>query len=483
VPLSCPVSLLKGPKISTIQPGRGEPLARLRRHAGELLRLAAPVAVSRAGMMTLGAVDALMVGRHDGRELAFYGLGSVPIGILLLGGAGLLMGTVVMTATALGAGEPRRAGRVWRSSVPYALMVGLLFGLVCQFGAPLFRLLGQSPDLAEGGARVLAAYGWGMPGAMLFMTTAMFLEGIRRPVASMVAMILANLANVGLNWVLVYGVPGLPAMGAEGAVWGTTALRWLMALGLVAYALCLPERERFGIRGPLRGWWREGGAQRRLGYAAGASQGLESSAFASMGVFAGWLGAEALAAYTVGLNLIALPFMAAVGLSVATGVRVGDAYGRGDAGDVAWAGWTGLAAASALLVPVGLAYSAFPDAIAAAFSREEGIRAALAALVAFNAWILVADGGQVVMSAALRGRHDAWVPTALHFFSYFAVMIPVAHFLAFGMDHGVRGLFEGILVASLVSVSILAARFLLLGRRDALRRDALKRCIRLEHGV
>jgi MATE family multidrug resistance protein len=420
----------------------------------------------------------MMIGRHDARELAFFGLGSVPVGIMLSGGAGLLMGTVVMTATARGAGNPARCGQVWRSSIPYALLIGALCCLASQFGSGLFRLLGQSDALATAGGRVLAAYGWGMPAAMLFMTTAMFLEGIRRPLPAMVAMVFANLANVPLNALLVPGGLGLPAFGAEGAVWGTTMLRWAMALGLVTYAVTFRGHEGFNVRGPLSGWWVAGRDQRRLGYAAGASQGLESSAFASMGVFAGWLGAEALAAYTVGLNLIALPFMAAVGLSVATGVRVGDAYGRQDGQDVVLAGWSGLGVACGLLAPVALGFWLAPSAIAAAFTRDDALHAVVAGLVAFNAWILVADGGQVVMAAALRGRHDAWTPTALHFVSYFAVMIPVAAMLAFGMDRGVRGLFEGILVASLVSVSILATRFHLLARRDA-----SKRCAVAEHRV
>jgi MATE family multidrug resistance protein len=283
----------------------------------------------------------------------------------------------------------------------------------------------------------------------------------------MITMIAANVLNVPLNIFLVWGIWFIPPLGAEGSAWATTTVRWMLALSMIAYVWFMRDHACFEVRAPrvrLAEWWRASAHQRRLGYAAGASLSLESASFATLGLFAGVLGPLALGAYTITLNLIALPFMSAVGLASATGVRVGVAYGRRDRHEMMMAGWTGLAVTSAILALIATTFALFPDKIAALFTTEPSLLAVTMPLVAFSALILIADGGQVVMANALRGRGDTWVPTALHFFSYFGVMIPVAAVLALWLDRGVLGLFEGILIASIVSITVLSVRFHVLSR-------------------
>ena len=99
------------------------------------------------------------------------------------------------------------------------------------------------------------------------------------------------------------------------------------------------------------------------------------------------------------------------------------------------------------------------DLIAAAYTTDPMILLLTAPLIAFAATIVIADGGQTVMLHALRGRGETWVPTILHMISYFVVQVPIAYGLAFTLDRGVRGLFEGILVASIVAILLLSVRF------------------------
>lgn len=439
---------------------------RLRGHTAELMRLAAPVIVSRAGLMVMMAVDTAIVGRFSAEQLAFFGLAHLPSNMMIGVGVGLLMGTVAMVAHAFGAERPEECGQVWRRSVPYALLMGALMALAAAlFGGPLFRATGQEPHVADGGAAVLAVLGLGMPGMMLYTTTGFFLEGLKRPVPVMLAMVAGNLVNLGLAYGLVWGAWGLPALGAIGSAWATTLIRWAMGLGLFAYAWCMHDHAHWGVRRGWSGWWSGAVKQRALGYAAGLSIGVESASFAALGLLAGLISPLALGAYTVALNLIALPFMAAVGLASATAVRVAVAHGRGDRLDMALAGWSGLAVTSVFLALVGVAYRLVPEPVASVYTLDPALLERVVPLIAFSAWILVADGGQVVMANALRGRHDAWVPTMLHFVSYAVVMLPVAALSAFWLDRGEQGLFDGILIASVVSVSILSLRFASLSRR------------------
>ncbi|MDE1146313.1 MAG: MATE family efflux transporter [Azospirillaceae bacterium] len=439
-------------------------LARVLVHAGDLVVLAAPLMLTRMGQLLMQTADTAMVGRYSAEELAYFGLGNTPVGTAFATVVGLMMGTIILVAQAVGGGREREAGAVWRRSVPYALMIGLIVAVACLFGEPFFRVTGQDPHIAHGAAAVIAILGLGMPAAVLQITTAFFLEGIKRPFPAMVSMLVANVLNLTLDYVLVFGHFGLPALGAVGSSIATTSIRWLTALGLCAYVWTMRDHERYGVRGSFLEW-RRGRGHRHLGYAAGLSQGAEASAFGTMGIFAGWLGALGLGAYAVGLNLMALPFMAALGLASATAVQVGQAHGAGNRREATLAGWTGLAITACVLTCVGLLFAAIPATIARIYAADPALIRDLAPLIAFMAWILVADGGQTVMASALRGQGDSWIPTALHFFSYFGVMIPVAAYAAFHLGHGVLGLFQGILVASIVAVSVLMVRFHLLSRR------------------
>ena len=108
--------------------------ARLRQHIVELLKLAAPVIVARAGLMVMSAVDILIVARYSSEELAYLGLGTLPASMLVTAGIGMLLGTMILTSHAVGAGRFEECGPIWRRSLPYALLLGILTALASLLG-------------------------------------------------------------------------------------------------------------------------------------------------------------------------------------------------------------------------------------------------------------------------------------------------------------------------------------------------------------
>ena len=425
----------------------------------ELLRLAAPVVVARLGIMGMQLVDTVMVGRFDSQELAFQAIALVPFQFLVVATLGLLIGTVAVAAQSFGREDFAECGAVWRRSIPYAVVIGLVGLAFCQFGEEFLALSGQTDILASEGGRVVTILGLGLPFYLIYLTTAFFLEGIKRPLPAMIVMIAANALNVALNWILIYGHLGFPAMGAEGSAWATTILRIAMVAALVGYVWFMADHDRFAVRRRASGGWRAGALQRRIGYSSGLSYTAESGSFAIVGLMAGWTGALSLAAFSIALNVIAIVFMVALGFGSATAVRVAVAYGRQDRANVAFAGWSGLAVNSLAMALLGLGMWLGSDVIASAYTVDPMTLLLTAPLIAFAATIVVADGGQTVMLHALRGRGETWAPTILHMISYFAVQVPVAYGLAFTLDRGVQGLFEGILVASIVAIALLSMRF------------------------
>ena len=184
--------------------------------------------LGRMGILIMVAVDTAMTGHEGPVELAYYALAMAPQIPMLLVGIGILLGTVVLTAQADGAGETRVCGRIWAVALMHAATLGLVFVVLCQGGEAFLALSGQSPDLARGGGRVLIVMGWGLPGMLLFSASTFFLEGISRPLPGMFVMLMANLLNAALNWIFIDGQWGAPALGAEGAALATTIVRWFM---------------------------------------------------------------------------------------------------------------------------------------------------------------------------------------------------------------------------------------------------------------
>ncbi len=414
----------------------------------------------------MATADIAMLGHYRAEDLAWYGIGVTLFIVLLLIGIGLLTGTLVMTSHNRGAGRLADCGAVWRRALPYAVLIGLAGTGLCQFAEPFFLLVGQSPAIAAGGGAVTAIAGLALIPTLVYVNSSFFMEGLARPMPGMFVILGGNVLNIMLNGVLIFGLWGVPAMGAEGAILATSVARLCMALLLTGYVWWLPGREMLGIRRPLSGgWWRAGREQWRLGYATGASQGVESVAFNSLTMMAGLLGPLALASYSIALNLTALIFMLALGFGAATAVRVGAARGAGDRYGMVVAGWVGLAATVTIMAGFGLLMWLLREPLATLYSDDAALRVVLPGLILIVACILVPDGGQVVMSFALRGAGDAWTPTALHLLSFFVVMIPAAWLLAFPVGLGTTGLMIAIAMGAATSLAILSLRFWIVTRR------------------
>ncbi|MBP5858026.1 MATE family efflux transporter [Marivibrio halodurans] len=435
-------------------------LDRFTRHSSELVRLAAPVIVSRAGALMLTTVDIAMLGRVSAEAVGHYTLGTSPFIILMVIGIGLQQGVLVATSQHRGRERWGETGQVWRRGLPYAVLCGLVgFALTTQ-GDHYFALTGQDLDLIGPSASVTFWQGLGLVPMMLYIATAFFLEGLGRPVPVLVAIWGANLLNLVLNLWLIEGGLGLPALGADGAAIATTVARAAMAGALILYVWRLSDHGALGVRlRPNPGWFSGGRRDRRYGYAAGLSLGFETGAFGVLALFAGWLGPQALAVYGIANALLAMLFMAALGIATATGVRVGVAHGRGDGPDRALAGWVGFAWTMLAMGLFAVILHVLPGEVAAIYTNDPFLAVASVPAILLVGWLVCADGGQVLVANALRAADDPWVPSIMAFFSYFVVMIPLGWYLGIRLERGVEGLYEGILIASVINAAILTLRW------------------------
>ncbi|MEL6476282.1 MAG: MATE family efflux transporter [Pseudomonadota bacterium] len=444
-------------------------LPRLRHHFTDLLRLAWPVMLSRAGILIMAFCDIAMLGRYGGGEVGVSNLGLSIFVPALVVTIGLTSGMVPVISQAFGAGHWEECGRAWRRAMVWGAVLSL-FGiwLTWQGGDILLWLgaqgMGPTVDLAQRGGAVAQALAPGLLAQVLFAVCAFYLESTRRPRFAMLAMLVANLLNLALNWVFIFGHLGVPEMGAVGAAIASTLARFA-ALGLMLwYIFSQAEPRAAGVTGPWEtfwgpGGWRAGWPMRKLGFSAGVSNGFETVGFASMSLFAGRLGSEALDAYSISHNMVSTLFMVGLGLAIATGVRVGIELGKGRPEEASFAGWTGLLAALVIMGGLGLAVCLLRDQVAWIYTDDPVIQARVAGIFLISAFVFLPDTAQIVMGQAVRALGDAWVPILCYGIAFTVLMIPMGWVMVedFGWDE--RGLVISIITACLLATVTLAWRF------------------------
>ncbi|MEI6418539.1 MAG: MATE family efflux transporter [Sphingomonadales bacterium] len=438
----------------------------LRPDLSGLIRLAGPVVASRLGIMAMGFVDTVVVGRYSAEQVAFHTLAWSPTGVVLTTSIGLLAGVQVMTSQAIGEGRAADTGAILRRGCAYALWTGLAAALLLAlFGGPALHLAGLDPALADGATPVLQLFALSLLPILVGDVGMFWLEAHNRPMPGVAAMWAANLVNLALNLWLVPGTSGLPVSGAMAAACATFASR-LVFLALVAAAIIRWDKAaELGVFAPAPTDKPAMRAMRQVGYGSAGSYFIESAAFSLMAIFAGWLGAVAVASWAVIINMAALVFMVPLGLATATSVLVGRSFGARDLAGMKSAARLGFWATAAALALISVGIALAPHAVAALYSRDNAVIEMTAAALLLSCLFFVADGLQVVAGQSLRARSDVLMPTVTHSFSYLVVMIPLAWWLALPQGMAVAGLVWAIIIASLISAGLLWGRFWWLARR------------------
>lgn len=434
-------------------------------HLKSIGRMTLSTFVSRVGLRLLLVVDAIMIGRYSADQLAWSGAANATGGTLLVLAPGLLIGCLINATSARARGETQSVGPIWRVSMLYGGIAGLFCALICLAGPWLLSLLGQNERVSTEGGRLMLWVGLGMPFHFAGFATLYTLEAIGRANAGAKVLIPAVGANVILNALLIFDEAA--GFGADGALFATVLVRAGILAALVVLLMRGTDRRAYGLdhwRLPPRGEWR---SLVRLGLAGGVALLGESSAFASLTVFAGWISERALAVHTIVYNVLSSIFTTALAVGVATSVEVAAARATGDRRGTVQAATSGMIFAVALMGTFGFAAWLFADLVAGFFTNDPVTAAAAAAVMGWLALFLLADGSQVCIHNAVRGMGDAWPTTAINLFCYVCVMTTLAWTFAIPLGQGVAGLLQGGLIASVMVVVLQTWRFRVLVRREA----------------
>lgn len=407
--------------------------------------------------MLLGVVDTLMVGRVSPVDLAAVALGNLYFFLVAVFGMGVLFALDPLVAQAFGAGDEEAIARSVQRGVLLAMVLAVGAGLALLPAGPILRWAGQPAEVIPIAASYAHVAILGIAPFYLFVVFRQTLQAFGRVRAIVWILVAANVANVALNWVLVYGNLGAPRLGAVGSSWASSITRIGMAGGLVAVAWPI-------VRGYLRPWRADvlapGPMRRmlRLGVPIGAQVFLEFSAFGIAGLMAGRVGTVAVAGHQVALSLASFTFMMPMGIGQATAVLVGRAVGRGDSDAARRAAAGGLLAGVGIMVVTAAVFLAAPGPLSGLFSTDVAVVALAASLLPIAGVFQVVDGIQVVAAAVLRGIGDTRVPMVINFAGFYAVALPLGALLAFRFGAGARGIWWGLATGLGVVAVLLAGR-------------------------
>jgi MATE family multidrug resistance protein len=439
-----------------------------------LSRLAGPIALANAGHALMGVVSTAVMGRVGAAEQGAVGLGNGLFFTVTALGMGLMMGLDPLISQAFGAGEPVRARQLFWQGFYLAILASLVLTLPVAAMPAMLSHAGVDPEVAAAASRYLW---WRLPSLLpiiLFFGARSYLQAAGRPQALVWAMGLANLVNFATVVLFALGgavlpawagpLRAVPAMGAVGAAIATN-LCVVLQVAVALYAIWrirLPAGAVIDRHPVVEDLYRSF----KLGLPVGLQMVAEVGLFAFVGLLAGRLGKEGLAAHQVALTYASFSFCIALGIGEAGSVRVGWAIGARDSEAARRSGLTAFAAAALFMTVPALAFLIIPEQLAWLMTDKPEVVPVAAALFTVTAVFQIADGVQAVGSGVLRGAGDTRAGFIANIAGYYCVGLPLAILLGLKLGGGIVGLWWGLCAGLFVVAAVLFRRFWrLTGRR------------------
>jgi MATE family multidrug resistance protein len=420
-----------------------------------MLSLALPVIGTYLGFMLMGVVDLVCVGRVSAQAIGAVGVGTSLFSWVMVFGIGLLAGLDYLVAYAQGASKPEDGYRALAQSLlaTSALSVPMTLGLIllaCRLG-----WLGINPDVLPHARGYLIILAWSLWPALVFNACRQYLTAKNVALPAMIILMAANLLNAAVNWVLVFGHWGAPALAERGSAYATLISRLLMMVAMAAYLVAW-DRKHEGLIGRVPFGIDVAEMKRflRLGLPSALQMVFEVGVFALSTTLAAHLAAESLAAHQIVLNIASLTFMVPLGISSATAVLVGQELGRGSRPDASRIGWRGISYGVSFMACSGLTLFFARSPILALFTSDVAVREIGARILLIAALFQLSDGTQIVTAGALRGLGDTRSPMLANLGGHWLIGLPAGLLLCFKAGYGLLGLWIGL---SLGLTSVAAA--------------------------
>lgn len=412
-----------------------------------ILSLALPIIISQVGQITVSLADNIMVGHVGTAELAASSFANNIFTLGMFFGMGITIGMTPLVGKAFGNNDHKLVAAWLKNGLLTHLSTGVILTVLI-FGVYfLLPYMGQTENvlrLARPYYLLLcASY---MP-FMLFFSLKQFFEGIENTKIAMKITLIANVINIVVNYIFIYGKLGFPALGLTGAGIGTLASRIAMPLLFVFFILknqrfrqyfVIAHNRNFSIKRIV--------SLLKIGVPIGFQIVIEMLTFSLGAIMMGWLGEIPLAAHQVAFGMISFTYMIPLGISQATTIRVSLQLGKNDYESIRKAVYASTHLVLIFMLFTGIVFIASRNFLPLIFTSDPGVVLIASGLLIVAAFFQLFDGLQVVMLSTLRGMADVRIPMFIAFGAYLLIGLPTSYIFTFILNSGPRGIWYGFMV-------------------------------------
>ncbi|WP_180130848.1 MULTISPECIES: MATE family efflux transporter [unclassified Acinetobacter] len=425
----------------------------------QLFHLMLPILVTQFSQAGLGLIDTIMAGRLSPTDLAAIAVGVglwIPVMLLF---SGIMIATTPLVAEAKGARTPEKIATIARQSLWVAFILGVIAGLVLQVLPLSLPLLGVPESLQPKAGLFLHAIGFGMPAVTMYAALRGYSEAIGYPRPVTAISLMALLLLVPLNFIFMYGVGPIPALGSAGCGFATAILQWLMVLSLALYIFknrVYQSSQPFSHWEKLNGYWLK--RILKLGFPIGLAIFFEVSIFSTAAIVLSPLGETIVAAHQIAISVTSQLFMIPMSLAIALTIRVGTYYGEQNWDAMRRVQGLGLMTATILALLIMLLLWVFRSEIVALYTSDPMVTQIALYLVLFAVAYQLMDAWQISAAGCLRGMQDTKGPMWITMIAYWVIAFPVGVYLSRFGDMGAAGVWVGLIVGLSVACVLLLAR-------------------------
>ncbi|TSH77332.1 MATE family efflux transporter [Acinetobacter sp. RF15A] len=424
-----------------------------------LFQLMLPILVTQFSQAGLGLIDTIMAGHLSPTDLAAIAVGVglwIPVMLLF---SGIMIATTPLVAEANGARTPEKIATIARQSLWVALVLGIIAGLILQILPWVLPLLGVPETLQPKASLFLHAIGFGMPAVTMYAALRGYSEAIGYPRPVTAISLLALILLVPLNYLFMYGLGPLPALGSAGCGFATAILQWLMFITLALYIF---KNKAYHKTQPFSHWetadpyWLK--RILKLGFPIGLAIFFEVSIFSTAAIVLSPLGETIVAAHQIAISITSQLFMIPMSLAIALTIRVGTYYGEQNWQAMRKVQSLGLISATVLALLSMLLLWLFRQEIVALYTSDAVVTQIAMYLILFAIAYQLMDGWQISAAGCLRGMQDTKGPMWITMISYWIIAFPVGVYLSRFSDMGAAGVWVGLIVGLTVACVLLLAR-------------------------
>tara|TARA_R110000868_G_scaffold1389_18_gene10783 strand:- start:2381 stop:3757 length:1377 start_codon:yes stop_codon:yes gene_type:complete len=438
-------------------------------------QLAAPVMLGMLGHSFVSFVDNIMVGQLGTAELAAVSLGNSFMFIAMSLGIGFSTAITPLTAEADAEENFEKGKSAFKHGLFLCTLLGISLFLMVLFAKPLMYLMKQPSEVVALAIPYLDFVAFSLIPLIIFQAFKQFSDGLSMTRYPMYATLLGNIANVILNYLLIFGKFGFPELGIVGAAYGTLVSRFIMVWYLW-YLLKGKEKSKAFVT-HIKIFVLDTLMLKKiinLGAPSAMQMFFEVAIFTAAIWLSGTLGKNPQAANQIALNLSSMTFMVAMGLSVTAMIRVGNQKGLQNYFELRRIAFSIFLFGIIFAISFAIVFFIFNTQLPKIYvdfkdtknliDNTEVIGIASKLLIA-AAIFQISDSIQVLVLGALRGLQDVKIPTILTFISYWLVGFPISWFLGKEEAYGSFGIWLGLLAGLTTAAILLYIRFNYLTKR------------------